>query len=129
MEVGREQVDELEDGAEPTELGREIHEWATAVKASDARAPIEKPIQSGVQTARVEDSRSSKEREVVEKLGKGVRNEEGVRESSVAKRSGRESGGLHDRRSHGKQMGMRVESKRDSAELRGDGEPSNRAIR
>ena len=128
MEVGREQVDEREDGAEPMELGGEIHEWATTVKASNTRVPIEEPIQSGVQTARVEDSRSSKEREVVEKLGKGIRNEEGIRESSVAKRSGRESSRLYDRRSHRKQMGMRVESERDSAELRSDGEPSNRAI-
>ncbi len=84
------------------ELGREVHEWAAAINAGDTRVSIEEPIQSGVQTARVEDSRSSKEREVVEKLGKGIRNEEGIRESSVAKRSGRESSRLYDRRSHRK---------------------------
>ncbi len=96
--MGGEQVDELEDGVEPMEPGREIHEWAIAVKASDTRVPIEKPIQSGVQTAGVEDSRSSKEREVVEKLGKGTSNEERIRESSVAKRSGRDSSRLYERR-------------------------------
>jgi hypothetical protein len=45
LEVGREEFNEQEDGAEPIELGGEIHEGATAVEASNARVPIEEPVQ------------------------------------------------------------------------------------
>jgi hypothetical protein len=44
----------------------EIHEGATAVEACNTRAPSEEPIQSGVQAARVEDSKSSEERKMAE---------------------------------------------------------------
>jgi hypothetical protein len=66
LEVGREEFNAQEDGAEPIELGGEIHEGATAVEASDARVPIKEPVQGGVQAARVEDSRSSEERKMAE---------------------------------------------------------------
>jgi hypothetical protein len=102
LELRREKVDERENGAEPMELGGEIHEWTTAINAGDTRVSIEEPIQSGVQTARVKDGRSAEERKVSKELGKAVRDKERIWKSSSAKRSRRKGSRLDDSRSDGK---------------------------
>jgi hypothetical protein len=102
LELRREKVNERKDGAEPMELGREIHEWAAAINAGDTRVSIEEPIQSGVQTARVKDGRSAEERKVSKELGKAISDKERIRKSSSAKRSRRKGSRLDDSRSDGK---------------------------
>jgi hypothetical protein len=61
-------------------------------------------------------------------LGKGIRNEEGIGERSVAQRSRRERIGLNDDGSDWKQSGMRGEGERNGTKLRSDRQPGNGAV-
>lgn len=69
VEARREKLDEQENRTEPSELGGEINERAAAVDAGDTRVTIEEPVQRGIETGRVEDSRGTKKGEVTGQLG------------------------------------------------------------
>jgi hypothetical protein len=62
LELRREEVDQGEDRAKPSELSSGIKVGATAVEASDARITIDEPIQGWVQRSGVEDRGGTKER-------------------------------------------------------------------
>ena len=61
-------------------------------------------------------------------LGERIGDEERVGKGGTAERSRWERSRLDDGGSHGKEMRVGVEGKRDGAKLRGDGEPSNSAV-
>jgi hypothetical protein len=128
LKARRKEIDKREDRAEPSDLSRQVHEGAAAIDTSNARIAISEPIQSRIQSARIEYSRSTEKRKVAGELRKGVGDEEGIGKSSTAKTSGREGSRLDDSGSHRKEMGMSVEGERDSTELRSDREPRNGAV-
>lgn len=110
-------------------MGREIHKRAATIDTSDTGPPVEKPIQSRVQASRIENSGGTEKGQVAGELRERVRDEKGIREGCVAKRGGRKRRGLNNSRGHGKEMGVGVKGERDSAKLRGEGDPSYGAIR
>jgi hypothetical protein len=62
-------------------------------------------------------------------LGKGIRNEERIGESSAAQRCRRERIGLKDGGSDWEQIGVRSEGEGNGTKLRSDRQPGNRAVR
>jgi hypothetical protein len=66
VESTREELDEREHGVKPSKLDRQIEKWAAAINTSETRVTIDKPIQSGVQTRGIKDSRRAEKRQVAE---------------------------------------------------------------
>jgi hypothetical protein len=129
MESTREELDEREHGVKPSKLGRRIEKWAAAIDTSETRVTIDKPIQSGVQTRGIKDSRGSEKRQVTEELSQSVGNEKGIGKSGTTKRSRRKRRRLNDSKSDREKIRMGIESEWNGAELRGERKPCNSAIR
>jgi hypothetical protein len=60
MEVRSEWLNKEERRIKPCKLSRQVGKWAAAIDTSDPRAAVGEPIQSGIQTRRIEDSRGAK---------------------------------------------------------------------
>jgi hypothetical protein len=128
LEARSKQLDKDERRVKPCKLRGQVRKWAAAIDTSDPRAAINKPIQSNIQTRRVENSRGAEKIHVARELRQSAGDEKRTGKSGATKRSGRKRSRLDDNRSDRKWIRVGSKSKWDSSKLRSDGKPCNSAI-